>query len=193
MHAIDWKTSRNQFLYILQIHIHNCGNASSLKNLDIAKRLTTITSSTLCSQGKKRSWLRKLLWFHAFKFPRRDSLYISHSQIIGPNSQFNKRTNLRQVQTNHESMMSDSLCECPRCESAQHQHGESLAPWPLQHTSSEQSVFTLRQHKSTKNLTSTISLSHLFVLNIDLTPDNVICYINLELENDASLQFILVQ
>ena len=30
--------------------------------------------------------------------------------------------NLRQVQTNHESMTSESLCECPHCESAQHQH-----------------------------------------------------------------------
>ena len=40
---------------------------------------------------KKSSWLRTFLWFHAFKFPRSDSLHISHSQMIGSNSQFNKR------------------------------------------------------------------------------------------------------
>ena len=36
-------------------------------------------------------WLTFFLWFHASKFPRSDSFQISHSQIIGSNSQFNKR------------------------------------------------------------------------------------------------------
>ena len=90
-------------------------------------------------------------------------------------------------------MTSKSLCECPHCESAQHQHGESHSPSPPEHTSSKQNILVLRLHECTKKKTSTIPLIQLFVLHTQVTPDNVICPTNVELELVASLDFILDQ
>ena len=87
-----WKMSLNNCLYILQTNINSCGKTISLKDLIFAEILNTISSWTLWSyKNNAMSWLTFFLWFHASKFPRSESLHISHSQIIGPNSQFNKR------------------------------------------------------------------------------------------------------
>ena len=92
MQANYWKIALKNFLNILLSNMNNCGKTISLKDLTFASTLNTITSCKICSQPKKTiSWLTHFLWFHASKFPRSDSFQISHSQIIGSNSQFNKR------------------------------------------------------------------------------------------------------
>ena len=53
MQVIYWKLSRNNCFDTLQMHIQNCGNTSSLKNLIFAKRLKTITSWKICSPKTK--------------------------------------------------------------------------------------------------------------------------------------------
>ena len=87
-----WKISLNNVLYILQSNINSCGKTNSLKDLIFVEILNTISSWKIWSYNNNAiSWLTFFLWFHASKFPRSESLHISHSQIIGPNSQFNKR------------------------------------------------------------------------------------------------------
>ena len=76
------------YLYTLQTHIHKCGKAISLKDHIFANRLKQYLLTTY---KNALSWLTNCLWFHAPKFPISDSLHISHSHIIGSNSQFNKR------------------------------------------------------------------------------------------------------
>ena len=59
--------------------------------------------------------------------------------------------------------------------------------------SCKQNVLVLTLHECTKKKTSTIPLIQLFVLYIQLTPDNMICARNIELEIVESLDFILDQ
>ena len=158
--------SLNKFLYILQSNTKSWGKTISLKDLIFAEILNTISSWKIWSYKNNA-----IDWLTCFSLVSR--VQVSKKWILTHQPQPNNRAqlsiqqtpNLRQVQTNHQSMKSTSLCESPHRESAQHQ---PHAPWPPQHTSFEQSVFALSLYKSTKNLTLTISLSHLFILTIEL-------------------------
>ena len=53
MQVIYWRNSRNKSFDTLQLHIHNCGNASSLKDVISAKQLKKHTSWNICSPKRK--------------------------------------------------------------------------------------------------------------------------------------------
>ena len=53
MQVMNWKIWRTNYFDTLQLHIHNCGNASSLKNVISAKHFKKGTSWQISSPNRK--------------------------------------------------------------------------------------------------------------------------------------------
>ena len=166
-------------------------NTTHSKNASLQNKTKLDTNNS--PKTKIHSSLRNSHWVNAFVLARNDSLHITHRHIINCKSQLQERKHLKQLRKTNESMTSTSLCECPHSESEIHQHGESHSPSPPEHKSSTFKLLGCQAAQVHNKKTSTIPFMQLFMLYTQLTPDNVICARNIELEIVDSLDFILDQ
>jgi len=151
MQAIYWKIALKNVLNILLSNMNNCGKTISLKDLTFASTLNTITSCKICSQPTK------INNFLTDTFSLVSRVQVPKKWFLSNQPQPNNRVqlsiqqtpDLRQVQTNHQSMKSTSLCESPHRESAQHQHLMHLDLLSIRLLNRASSLWVCRsQHKT---------------------------------------------
>ena len=173
MHLDYWDVSINNSHFVLLLHINHYWTTSSLKDLIFALRLNTITSSKICSHENKIDHILKAI-SSLNTFLRLHAIQVSKTWFLTHQPQPDHRVQLsishtptlRQVQANHQCMKSESLCESPHHGSPQHQHWESHAPGPPQHTSPQQSVFALSLTHLHQRQNINHFARHLFILTI---------------------------